>query len=265
MKYVYKILTFLFVYLTFSIGTVSADNQTAQLSPITPPNSLPFRIVMETANFKLPVGIHSGVVGVYQGLWIFIAGRLNGLHGFNGDPFPPDEQNTSIYVVNPTTGVVTSRSLTDPSSGLSQQQIDTLSVTSPQGHQEENTLYMTGGYGIDTTTNTLGTKPVLTAINLPGIVQWVTQPGNNNYSVAKNIRQIYNSIFQISGGRMFKIGNVTQLVFGQNFTGVYTDGSNGDYSEQVRQFQIKIWEDNCLLLFSLQNHITPILVFDVEI
>lgn len=215
-------------------------NQTDTLSPILPETNLPFSIVITRANFQLPVGFHSGVVGVYQGQWVFIAGRINGLHGFNpSNNFPADMQNTNIYVINSNTGSVSSRSLSDPSSGLTQQQIDTLTVTSPQYYQEANTLYMTGGYGIDTQSGTFGTKPVLTAINLPGIVSWVTQPNNTNNSVAANIRQLNNSVFQITGGAMYKLGNVTQLIFGQNFTGEYTDGSNGDYSQQIRRFVIK--------------------------
>ncbi len=215
-------------------------NQTDELSPILPESELPFRIVVEQMKSRLPAGVHSGVVGTYRGNWIFIAGRTNGLHGFHGvDPFPIPAQNTSIYVFNPTTGFTASRSLQDPSSGLNQQQIDTLSVTAPQGYQNSTTLYMTGGYGINTATGQFDTKPVLTAINLPGIFKWVTEPNNKNHSVIKNIRQLYHPTFQITGGRMYKLGRVMQLVFGQNFSGVYTDASDGVYSEQIRQFQIK--------------------------
>lgn len=221
---------------TFAGGT---NNQTNDLSPINSEASLPFSVEISLANFQLPQGFHSGALGVFQGKWIFIAGRINGLHGFGADPFPTDQQNTTIFVVNPATGTVTSRSLTDPSSGLSQSQIDSLSVTSPQWYQEGNTLYMTGGYGFDTNSGIYNTKPILTAFNLPGILQWVMHPENTNLSVVKNIQQIYNPIFQIAGGEMFNLGGTTQLVFGQNFTGEYTDGSNGDYSEQVRQFKIK--------------------------
>lgn len=216
-----------------------SSNQTGQVSPVYPVTSLPFRIVIEKANFQLPVGFHSGLVGVYKGMWIFIAGRINGLHGFNAtDNFPADKQNTSIYVVNPTNGLSMSRSLNDPGSGLTQQQIDSLTVTSPQGYQEGYTLFMSGGYGVDTAAHTFNTKPVLTAIYLPGILDWVTQPQNKNLTVAANIQQLYNPIFQIAGGEMYKLGNKTQLVFGQNFDGNYTPGSNGNYSQQVRQFVI---------------------------
>lgn len=240
MKGLLKALVCLFAYFTLGMETSFADNQTPDTSPILPASELPFRIVIEEANFTLPVGLQSGAFAVYKGLWIYIAGRMNGLHGFGPtDNFPPDEQNTSIYVINPATGVVMSRSLKEPGSRLSQQQIDTLSVTSPQAYQEGDTLYITGGYGADTGTATLSTKPVLTAIYLPGIVEWVTHPGNKNQSVLKNILQLYNPIFQITGGRMYKLGKVTQLVFGQNFDGQYTTNSNGNYSQQVRQFVIK--------------------------
>lgn len=239
MKSLSKAFAYLLIALPLGIGSSFADNQTAQLSPVLPAAGVPFRVLIEKANFSLPKGFHSGQVGQYKGLWIFISGSTIGLHGFGADPFPRAALNKNIYVVNPTTGQVSSRLLTDPSSGLSQQQIDTLAVISPEGYQENNTLYLAGGYGIDSNTGAYGTKPVFTAINLPGIVDWVTQPGNPNHSVVKNIRQIYNPIFQITGGKMAKLGNLTQLVFGQNFTGVYTDNSNGEYSQQVRQFEIK--------------------------
>jgi hypothetical protein len=237
MKALFKIIASIFVSFMLGISIASADNQTADLSPITPGSVLPFQVQIQQANFELPVGIHSGVMGTYKGQWIFIAGRINGMHGFGGDPFPPDEQNTSIYVVNPTTGVTISRSLYDPSSGLNQQQIDSLSVTSPQGYQESNTLYMTGGYGIDTATATFGTKSLLTALYLPGIVDWVAH--KKGQSVVKNMRQLSNPLFQVTGGDMFNVGGVTQLIFGQNFDGVYTPSGNGNYTEQVRQFKIK--------------------------
>lgn len=242
MKNLAKALAYPFFYV--SLGLVSSighatDNQTDQLSPILPVTGLPFRVTIEQTNFQLPAGVHSGLFGVYQGLWVFIAGSTIGLHGFGPNPFPPEAQNRNVYVVNPNTGLVLSRSLDDPSSGLTPQQVDSLSTISPQGYQANHTLYMTGGYGLDRATGTRGTKPVFTAINLPGVVKWVTEPGNSQHSVVANIRQLYNPIFQITGGAMFQLGGLTQLIFGQNFTGNYTDGSNGIYSEQVRQFQIK--------------------------
>lgn len=240
MKGLFKTLYFLVSVFFISVSAAFAtDNQTDDLSPILSQNSLPFSIDIQQANFQLPQGVHSGIIALYQGLWVIMAGRTNGLHGFGPDPFPPAAQNTTVYVINPETGYVASRSLLDASSGLTQQQVDTLSVTSPEGYQEDNTFYMVGGYGVDTRTSTFSTKPVLTAINIPGIIKWVTEPANKNHSVIKNIKQLYNPIFEVTGGRLFKIGNVMQLVFGQRFTGVYTPGSTGDYTQLVRRFTIK--------------------------
>jgi hypothetical protein len=220
---------------TMGIGTASADNQTADTTPISM-SGLPFKVVIQQAPFQLPVGIQGGVVGIYHGQWILIGGRTNGVHGFSNTDanFPPASQNSTIYVVNPATGQTASRSLFDPGSGLNQQQIDTLSVTSPQAYQEGDTLYVTGGYGFSYSTGTYTTQAVLTAINLQGLVQWV----NGSGTVVNNISQLYNAEFQITGGRMYKLGSVTQLVFGQDFEGSYNVNSNGNYSEQVRRFQI---------------------------
>lgn len=239
MKCISKVLGGLLIYSILGIAVANTTaNQTDDLSPVLPNSSLPFHIVIEQAGFQLPVGLHSGAFGVFQGQWIFIAGRLNGLHGFNADPFRPQDQNTTIYVVNPTTGSVSSRSLFDPSSGLTNQQIDALSVTSPEMYQDGTTLYIVGGYGVDRDTSGFSTKSVITAVNLPGILQWVTNPAAGT-SVAANISQVFNSQFQISGGRLNKIGNMMQLVFGQNFGDDYNTASNGEYSQQVRQFQTK--------------------------
>ncbi len=238
MKNLFKKLAWLVAFFVLETTGLYADNQTIQLSPVLPANSLPFRITIERANFQLPAGIHSGAVGLYRGLWIFVAGRLNGMHGFGPNPFPRNFQNTYIFVVNPSTGQSVYRSLNDRSAGLSQLQVDSLSVTSPESYQDGDTLYIAGGYGVDTGTGTFGTKPTFTAMYLPGIVNWVTHPENRNYSVIQNIKQIAHPIFQITGGKMAKLGNLTQLIFGQTFTGIYTPGSNGIYSSQVRQFKI---------------------------
>jgi|GEM_PF-3485377 len=112
-RYIYLLVC---LFLKFSASW--ADNQTAQLSPVIPATGLPFTVKIEEAGFQLPVGFHSGVVGEYQGQWVFIGGSTIGLHGFGLDPFPPQAQNRSIYVVNPLSGLVKSRSLTDPGSGV---------------------------------------------------------------------------------------------------------------------------------------------------
>ncbi len=109
-------------------------NQTDSLTIPLPEDSLPYRVTVEQADFMLPAGLHSFAYAVHKGEWLLLAGRTNGLHDVNNtDPtsnsFPPSQQNTVIYVINPTTKATYSRSLYDSTSRLSQAQIDLLSVT----------------------------------------------------------------------------------------------------------------------------------------
>lgn len=233
--------TFLLVIFCTAVLNLLADNQTATVSPIFPEYSLPFRVKIEVADFALPNGIHSGASAIYEGKWLFLAGRTNGLHGFNNNNnnFPPETQNTVVFVVDPVQKVVYTKALNDPTSGLSQHQIDLLSVTSPQSYQRKDTLYVTGGYGVDTATGLFSTKPYISAIDIPGLIHWVVSPSSGE-TAAQHIKQQFNSIFQITGGYMTRSNkDLTLLIFGQNFEGFYTVDSNGDYSEQVRRFKIK--------------------------
>ncbi len=222
------------------VACYGGSNQTNQLSPVLLSQDFPFTVTIEQADFILPAGIHSGAFAQHGSEYLFIAGRTNGLHGFgNGtNNFPPDQQNTTLFVVNVRSKTVQSRSLYDPLAGLTQQQIDTLSVTSPQYYQSGNRLYITGGYGVNTATGLFSTKDVLTAIDVPGLIEWVTNPQSTVHA-SLFIRQISDPVFQVTGGAMYQYGdNPTLLIFGQNFAGFYTDGSNGDYTQQVRRFYI---------------------------
>lgn len=231
----------LFFTLLFCSQVVSSsDNQTNDISPVLVGQKLPFNISIELTNLRVPGGIQSGANGQCGSDYLFIAGRTNGLHGFadGNNDFPPRLQNSTIFVINPCTQTVKWRSLYDPQSGLTQQQIDTLTVTSPQSYQSNNTLYMTGGYGVETDSGNFSTKPILTAIDVPGLIHWVTNPSCGSCA-SDYIRQISNPIFQVTGGYMAQYGQEpTLLIFGQNFIGFYTTGTNGIYTRQVRKFDI---------------------------
>src|ERR1700722_2401775 len=197
--------TFLFGSLIFALAfsKMVMANQTSTLSPILPPDSLPFTITIEQATFSLPNGIHSGASAIYKGKWLFLAGRTNGLHGFANDThnFPPQKQNTVVYVVDLQKQTTFSRALDDPTSGLSQEQIDQLSVTSPQSFQNGKTLYVSGGYGVDTATGLFNTKTTLTAIDIPGLIKWVINP-SKGISAVRHIRQTSHPLLQVTGGYM---------------------------------------------------------------
>lgn len=229
-----------FLIILIDLSPLFCQNQTNTISPIYPSDSLPFQVSVETY-FSLPQGLHSYVFGVHEGKWLLLAGRTNGLHGFdnNVNNFPPNKQNTTVFVIDPETQEVWSKSLLDASSGLTQNQVDTLSVVSAQSYFVRNTLYVTGGYGVDTATGQMGTKAVLTAIDIPGLIHWVVNP-HKEETAAQHIRQISHPWVQVTGGYMAQVNDhlLTLLIFGQNFDGLYTVNSNGNYTQQVRPFRI---------------------------
>lgn len=250
--------------LTLALGWasfVSADNQTPTITPIIPNDKdLPFTIRIEQdCSFSLPSGFHSGVLGEHDNKWLFLAGRINGMHTFSNEfpNFPSQLQNRSVIVVDPHCRSTVYRSLDDPKSGLTQEQIDQLSVTAPQGYQKGTTLYMTGGYGIDSATGKFTTKNALTAIDVPGLIHWATHPNSDDIA-AQHIRQVFDETFKVTGGYMSQIeGYPTLLIFGQDFEGQYfhkkdpVDPPKQFYTEQVRRFDII--DDGVNLSFILRN------------
>lgn len=212
-----------------------ADNQTTDVSPILT-SGLSYSVGLQVADMgsaTLPT-LQSYAVGSYNGEWIFVAGRTNGLHNFTNDGllnFPPAFQNQDIWVIDPTTKQTWSRSIT--TSDLSTTAMNSLSATSTEFVQNGNTLYVAGGYlyasGTFTTYNTL------TALDLPGVVDWVK---NGSSSLASQVRQTTDSTVQVTGGRMDLVNGKTFLSFGQDFEGPYTPGANGVYTQQVRSFTI---------------------------
>lgn len=217
-------------------------NQTATITPVNPSQKdVPFQVKIKRIRLTLPNGIHSGVSARHKGKWLFLAGRTNGMHGFNPDPFnfPVQKQNRMVYVVDVIHKTIKKRSLDSPRSGLTVAQIDSLSVTSPQSYQKGKTLYITGGYGINTATNQFETKNLLTAIDVPGLISWVEHNSEDKHA-SHYIRQLAHPIFQVTGGYMEQIDdNPTLLVFGQNFTGTYFLPPHTQvYTEQVRRFRI---------------------------
>lgn len=229
-----------FFFLILTAG-LYGQNQTSYVTNPLPENSLPFRLSIAEAPFSLPVGLQAYVAGRSGQEWLLIAGRTYGLHGFTGDTFPIVSQNTSLFVFNPSTGTTQSRSLTDPSAQLSQEQIDQLAVTNAlyfQGNGS-NILYMVGGYGYNTALGIYETKSVLSAIDVPNLIRWVKGDPKAK-SAAGCLRQTSHPLLQVTGGVMFQANGHQPFLLGlgQNFSGSYTTGSNGSYTQQIRPFQV---------------------------
>jgi hypothetical protein len=68
-------------------------------------------------------------------------------------------------------------------------------------------------------------------------MSWVE---GSSSSAAAHIRQTSHPALQVTGGALIQpdLHSSYLLIFGQNFTGYYTVGSNGEYTQTIRTFQI---------------------------
>ena len=79
-------------------------------------------------------------------------------------------------------------------------------------------------------------------MDIPATIQAVI----NNTSLVSHIRQISDPLFQVTGGRLEKIGELYYLVGGQKFIGRYNPmgpdmgpGFIQEYTNQIRKFTIE--------------------------
>jgi hypothetical protein len=226
------------------VAAVQASNQTSTFSPVINDGSLPYRITLREVDFgqtALPT-LHSFAAGTYDGKWVLLAGRTNGLHGFDSIPFdnfPPQYQNQEVWVIDPVTKTSWNRSLTGASGGLTDAQLKSLTPANTQFYQRGDTLVMTGGYGhigddqlgrpLNSTFNTLS------AIDLPGLVDWVQ---NGTGQASQHIRQLEDDRMRVTGGVMYEMNGRAYLVFGQDYSANYNPFLNGEYTHQIRSFDL---------------------------
>lgn len=244
----------LFVLLS---AVVEGQHQTPTTSPVSLTNNLGYTIGLRQVDFgiqELPT-LHSYAMGTHDGKWIMLAGRTNGLHGFTNSGqtnFPVASQNRDVWVIDPASGQSWRRSLQDASSGLSANDVAALTTTNNQFLQRGNRLYTVGGYGANATSG-FSTHNALAAIDLPGIVDWVT---TGNGTAASHIRMARDDMFRVTGGAMYDMGGRTHLVFGQNFNGGYNPATNGAYTQRVSSFDII--DDGTSLSFGNVTQTSPL-------
>lgn len=245
----------------------SAQHQTADFTPIELNPSLPFQIQVQEYDFgggELP-GLHSYAAGHYDGKWVLLAGRTNGVHDLDQsglDSFPAESQNREVWVIDPVAKQSWHRSLgdpatgvTDPASGLTPFQIASLTPTNNQFTQRGDQLYMTGGYGLNPA-GEFTTFDMLTAIDLPGMVDWVQTGGGQ---AVDHVRQLESPTASVTGGAMYEMGGRFHLVLGQDFEGEYSPRTDGAYTRQVRSFDIV--DDGTNLAIANVTQSTPVPVY----
>ena len=218
------------------VATASNLPFTIQIQPVTMPG-LPA--------LNSPVSAQDQVSGSpFQGDWLLFGGRTNGLHTFTNpnDNFPPQDQNETIYVVNPTTGQVWSEawSATDVPAGW----LPPLYSTNQESYQDGDTLYTAGGYGaVDQGGGSFAnytTYGTLTALSVNGLIGAVVNKGD--VAALSQIQQIDGQPFKVTGGEMAALNGLTYMVVGQDFEGEYnpggTTGFSQTYIDEIQAFNI---------------------------
>lgn len=223
--------------------------------------------VEEFLNPDLP-DLHSYTHAVYGDKIIMIGGRTNGLHGQTYS-FVLWNSNKSIYVIDtkgwsdPKTWAVHQMPASDlhmPGAAING---DQFMANNAEFFTRDTVLYIIGGMlnsnvptrlidpkhpqtsGIEMVPNSksidgkipnnMHTLNYMTAINLPSLVNTVM----NKVAMPMNsMRQVQDSLFQLTGGEVGMIGDTVFLAFGWNFFA--SAQPFGDmYSHQVRRFTFK--------------------------
>lgn len=252
------------------LSSTGAD-QTATASPLSTWNE-PWQVELEqleqrSAKFPTLQSFSAGQTN--SGEWVLIGGRTNGLHNFTPDGkanFPPSQQNDRIWVYDPVRERSWSRPLAQSGLGAGKQL--SLSTTNAQQFQQGDVLFRVGGYVFDRATESFSTRNRLSAIQLDDLVDWVKRDKkrlskDSVLSVAGEPIEVNGqatTLFAVTGGEML-VGqreNQAQLIFGQDFSGGYTPGSNGLYTEQVRNFNIRYQPNQGKLDYKLNSLSTPV-------
>ena len=198
----------------------------------------PFEINLEPLSISNLGGIQSYAIAQHNEKWLIIGGRLDGLH--RRQPWAAFDiagHNNQLIVVDPLTQQKWSAPLTSLPQGVQEH----LSSTNMEFFQEGDYLYYVGGYGYSETVNDHTTFPNLTAIKVSDVINAVI----SNTDFTSYFRQITDTQFQVTGGKLKKINNTYYLLGGQKFIGRYNPmgpdhgpGFVQEYTNAIRKFNL---------------------------
>ena len=197
-----------------------------------------FKYAIEIDTVAIPQmgGIQSFSVGQWNGYWLIIGGRLDGLH--RRQPWATFDEaghNRDLIVLSPEQKKVWKSSLSTFTPDLQEQ----LGSTNIQFIQKDSTLYLVGGYGISKQKDDHTTFPFLTTVNLPQAISMIV--AGQEPSIAFN--QFRDERFALTGGQLTLMDDWFYLVGGHNFEGRYNPMDNPTftqtYSCEVRRFMVE--------------------------
>lgn len=227
-----KYLIFLVILFKVVSYSQSTFDYQVQLNPITIQN--------------LP-GLHSYAFAQYNNKWLIIGGRVDGLHArqpFNA--FPASSNNTNIYVVDIATQQFWSASVNSLATDLKEQ----LQATNFNFYQDENTLYIIGGYAFSATANDHITFNKLTSVDVPNLINAII----NGSSISAYFKQFTSESLAVNGGQLGKIGDTFYLVGGHRFDGRYNPMNNPTFTQVYTNGIKKFTIDNSGTQLSIANY-----------
>lgn len=181
-------------------------------------------------------GLHSYAYAQYNGKWLIIGGRKDGLHArqpFNA--FPASQNNTDIYAVDVANNQVWTSSVNALPTGLKEQ----LQSTNMNFYQDADTLYIIGGYSYTASEEDHITHPKMTSLIVSEVIDAII----GDEPIAPFFQQIEDDVFANTGGQMGKIGDYFYLIGGHRFDGRYNPMGNPTYVQTyktgIQKFKIK--------------------------
>lgn len=202
------------------------------LAPRAQEDVLPFTVEIVERSWPALSPLHSTAFAQWDGRWLFVTGRTNGLHGLFGDnPFPNEFANDEVVVADPATGGVWTASV----AGLPAELADRLRVTNAQFVQDGPTLYLVGGYGHSQAAGGKITFPTLTALDVPSLMAAVM----SGLDLAPHVRDGgTDARLAVTGGHLVRVGERYVLAGGQRFDGEYLGAFIQAYTEALRSFRL---------------------------
>jgi hypothetical protein len=199
---------------------------------------------------KCSAGLSRSAWAEWEGKWILLAGRTTGYHGVGtaDADFPRDRSNDRIWVIDPgVSGIAKTYSfpiaqLPAHLHGVKDQWLS----SNPLFFQDKDTLYLAGGYGIDSEGKWV-TYPVLSSVDLPSLVEGVIE-GRDTFS--QTIAWTVTPLVQSAGGALLKLDDgMFYLAGGHVFMGTYRDFEGGNeqptatasqrYLSEIRKLKIR--------------------------
>jgi len=167
--------------------------------------------------------LHSYAHAQWDGKWLILGGQTS-------EDWEYSHANLEIYVVDPAAKQI----WTMPSEYLQGvvQSVEQLTSCFAQFYQEDDYLYMLGGYGYSSEIEGYYAFPYLSIINVKEVIQRVIE---KDYSAAaRYFQQVEDDQFSVMDGLLTKIENTFYLAGGIQFYGFF-DEENPSFEKMPRQ------------------------------